>query len=129
MIGGREIAQNAGAEYAAPPKCSTVACAIAAKIAKIAAAFELQDAQGRFWRGWHSSNLIAPGERLLHRRQLMRLKRLTFPDKVYKVSQDSHRVECTNMRTNSRIVGFLSLLLVGFAVTHGKKWSALEKDY
>jgi tripartite-type tricarboxylate transporter receptor subunit TctC len=57
------------------------------------------------------------------------MKCLTIPDKVYKVSQNSHRVECTNMRTNSRIVAFLSLLLAGFAVAHAEKSSALVQDY
>jgi tripartite-type tricarboxylate transporter receptor subunit TctC len=57
------------------------------------------------------------------------MKCLTFPEKVYKVSQNSHRVELTNMRTNSRIVAFLSLLLVSRAVTHAEKSSALEQDY
>jgi tripartite-type tricarboxylate transporter receptor subunit TctC len=33
------------------------------------------------------------------------------------------------MRTTSTIVGFLSLLLVGFAVTHAEKSPALEQDY
>src|SRR6202795_5283567 len=33
------------------------------------------------------------------------------------------------MRTNSSIVAFLSLLLVGFAVTHAEKSSALEQGY
>ena len=70
MIDRREIAQDAGAEHAAPLKFSTVARAIAAKISKIAAAFELEDAQELFWLGWdsHTEVFYAIGHRSYGRR-------------------------------------------------------------
>jgi hypothetical protein len=42
MIGAGEIAQDSGAEYMAPLKCPTVACAVAAEIVKIAATFQVE---------------------------------------------------------------------------------------